>query len=338
MKRKINMLVVFCLIFALTFSFNTASVYATEKSEKIYVIPGGEPFGIKMFSEGLLIINIESFETEKGDACPAQKCGLKINDVIYAADGAVLYSNKDLKTIIENSSGEAVKLKIKRNDKYMDIYLTPVIGSDGIYKAGMWVKDSAAGLGTISFYSEDRGLFCGLGHGICDQTTKSLMPISYGEIDKAFISSVTMSKSGDVGTLNGYFTDEVLGKAYKNQNDGIYGKISGEISDKNMIELGHKDDTVCGKAQIITTISGETPKLYDIEIVKINRNSETINMTIKITDKELLENTGGIVQGMSGSPIIQNNKLVGVVTHVIIDNPCCGYAIYAETMYKEMVE
>ncbi len=307
-------------------------------NEPIYVTPGGEPFGIKMFSDGLIVTNLEAFSDGNKKICPGKEAGLKKNDIIYSANGKILYSNGELKTIIENSQGNSIKLKIKRDNKFKNIMLTPIKNNENVYKAGLWVKDSAAGLGTVTFYHNETNTFCGLGHGICDKDTQALIPLSYGELDKASISSVTKSSCGNIGTLNGYFTDEIIGTAICNHKTGIYGCTTSNNVDKEKIEIADKTEVQKGKAYVYTTLNGEKPERYEIEITKLNMNDKTTNMTVKITDERLLEITGGIVQGMSGSPIVQNGKLVGALTHVLVDNVNYGYGIFAQTMYDIMRE
>lgn len=334
MKKSSKFTAYLIIIISLLIPVNA---YAS-KNEDIYVALGGEPFGIKMFSDGLIVVKIESFETEKGSCCPAEDAGINVNDIIYSANNILLKSSTNLKEIIATSNGEKINLKIKRDEKYLNIELTPQMSTDGDYKAGLWVKDSAAGIGTITFYNDKYTSFCGLGHGICDTETGALIPISYGEVDEASISSVTKSSCGNVGTLNGYFTDNVIGDAVENNQTGIYGISKSTNYQKNIIPLAKPEEVVKGKAYIYTTTQGSKAEKYEIEITKIDMNDETVNMIIKITDERLLDITGGIVQGMSGSPIVQNDKLVGAVTHVLVDDVAYGYGIFAQTMYEVMEE
>lgn len=335
--KKFKIIILLVLSAILITSLSTTAT-ANTGDESVYVIPGGEPFGIKMFSEGLIVTNLEEFTVQNKKICPGKEAGLKENDIIYSADGKILYSNQELKTVIEKSQGKTIKLKIKRNNKFKDIYLIPKLNCENVYKAGIWVKDSAAGLGTITFYRSDAGTFCGLGHGICEKNTQTMIPLSYGELDKANVTSVTKSICGDVGTLNGYFTDEIIGKAACNHETGIYGYMTSNSLKKDKLEIADKKEVKKGKAYIYTTLNGEIPDKYEVEITKLNYNHNTMNMTVKITDKRLLNETGGIVQGMSGSPIIQNGKLVGAVTHVLVDKVNYGYGIFAQTMYEIMDE
>lgn len=312
------------------------SVSSNEYEENETVILGGEPFGIKIFCEGVMVVKLEGFETENGVCCPAEKAGIKINDVILSANGKNLSSNTMLNDIITNSQGKEISLKIKRNEKELNIEVKPQKNINNEYKLGIWVKDSTAGIGTITFYSQELSGFCGLGHGICDSDSGGLIPLYSGDVDMAYVASVTKSNNGDVGSLEGYFTSTDIGAATINTNSGIYGTIEQETIQGTEIQVANKNEVTLGKASIYTTINGSEPEEYEIIITRIDKNNETLNMVIEITDKELLDVTGGIVQGMSGSPIVQNNKLVGAVTHVLIDNVNCGYGIFAETMLENL--
>lgn len=302
------------------------------------VIPGGEAFGIKIFSNGLIVTKTEEFETNNGFICPAKKAGIETNDIIVSANKENLNTSEDLKEIIDKSNGNKIELKILRNEKELNTTLVPVKNKHGNYKAGIWIKDSAAGLGTISFYCTETESFCGLGHGICDADTGCIIPLSSGDIEKAIITSVTKSTNGNVGTLNGIFSMEDIGTAEINCDTGIYGKVKNIPADKKAIEIAPKDDVKKGNAQIITTIDENEAEKYNVKIKRIRKSSEESNMIIEITDERLLKKAGGIVQGMSGSPIIQNGKLVGVITHVFVDDVTEGYAIFAETMYDNITK
>lgn len=315
--------------------FSPFTISAVESKDT--VILGGEPFGIKMFCDGVMVVDTESFRTTDGYVCPAKEAGVLVNDVILTADGEKIDSNEELNAIIRNSNGEEIELEVKRNDKKIIVNLYPLKSIDNEYKAGMWIKDSTAGIGTITFYSTDNNGFCGLGHGICDTKTNGLMPLLKGDVDKAYVASVTKSIDGKVGSLNGYFTDNEIGIATLNCNEGIYGILDKSV-DGYEIEIADSDEITLGEAEIITTINGSTPQEYMALITRIDRTSNTMNMVIQITDERLLYATGGIVQGMSGSPIVQNGKLIGAVTHVLIDDVDCGWAIFAENMMSRLEE
>lgn len=337
--KKTKKSIIFILMVTLLILPTTVTAEDTSNDEKIYVTLGGEPFGIKMYTDGIYVLKTEGFINESGNiCCPAEEAGIKCNDVIKEANGIKINENSDLKKIIEESKGNEIKLKVTRGEEEIYIKLKPILSAEGFYKTGMWIKDSAAGLGTISFYSEELGGFCGLGHGMCDNETQELIPITNGEANFAYVTSVTKSSNGNVGTLNGYFTDKEIGTFSINNNIGIYGELSDNIDKNEQIQIASKEEVVRGNAQIYTTINGQTPRYYDVTIVLTNKINDSVNMIIKVTDEDLINETGGVVQGMSGSPIIQNDKLVGTLTHVLVNNVDYGYGIYAETMYEQLKE
>ena len=337
MKNKIRIFLIFNLITLLTVSTVTYSAQDNDVDNPM-VYPGGEAFGIKMFSEGVIVTKTESFMANGKMVCPANDAGIQADDIIISADNISISSNNDFKNTIEHCCGKTIVLKIKRQDKVLSVNLTPVKNDDGKYTAGVWIKDSAAGLGTVTFYGTDTNCFSGLGHGICEEETGILMPLSYGDIEYACITSVTKSRNGKVGSINGYFTGTKIGTASKNNETGIYGIADISLENKEAIEIADKEEVKKGKAYILTTIEGSEPQKYEIEIVRIKRYDNCVNMVIEITDNNLLKETGGIVQGMSGSPIIQDEKLVGAVTHVLVDDVTKGYGIFAETMYEQMMQ
>ena len=242
-----------------------------------------------------------------------------------------------LKEEISKGKDETLKLKIKRNEKYISKDITPVKDINGVNRLGIWVKDSAAGLGTISFISESGTSFAALGHGICDRETGVLIPLSQGEIVKATITSINKSKDSNVGTLNGFFTDETIGKANTNKEIGIYGTCEEPIICGDLLEIANPNEIKDGHALLRCNVSGNEPQNYNVSIIKIDKEKKLKNLIIQITDEELLQKTGGIVQGMSGSPIIQDNKIIGVLTHVLTDDVTKGYAVFAKTMYDSSI-
>ncbi|MBQ7726317.1 MAG: SpoIVB peptidase, partial [Clostridia bacterium] len=208
---------------------------------------------------------------------------------------------------------------------------------NGRYRIGLWVRDSSAGIGTLTCYSPATGVVCGLGHGVCDEDTGDLLEVHTGELVTAEILSVEKGASGSPGELKGRFTYHAIGAMDLNSECGVYSRLTGQINLSNMYEVALKQEVSDGKAKILCTIDGTEPKFYDCRVKKRNAayRAATQNLYITVTDDELLEKTGGIVQGMSGSPVIQNGKLIGAVTHVLVDNPTSGYGIYAENMLEE---
>ena len=299
-----------------------------------YVTLGGTPFGLRIFTSGVLVTGVGSVPTKSGAAYPAKKAGIKQGDIIIRINGATVTSNQEITQLVENSGGRKLTVELVRDGKNKTVSLLPVKQSaDGRYKIGLWVRDSTAGVGTITFVDSDTGVFAGLGHAICDADTGDIMPLRTGDILGATIRGCVKGTSGTPGELCGVFTTGVLGELYINGSNGVYGVLNKLTEKSAKIPVALSDEVVTGKAQIISTVNGTEPKYYDIEITKIHRvNDEEKNMVIKVTDEVLLGKTGGIVQGMSGSPIVQNGMLVGAVTHVFVNDPQQGYAIFADTM------
>jgi stage IV sporulation protein B len=302
------------------------------------VVLCGMPFGIKMFTNGVVVVGMADVKTSVGTMNPASEAGLKTGDIILSINGTTMNTNLEVEKAIENSNGQPLKFTINRDGKKISATVRPVRSeSDGQYKIGLWVRDSTAGIGTLTFYDPSGNCFAGLGHGICDADTGKLMPLLSGDIVPVTISGVTKGTKGTPGELRGYFTDETAeGSLCANVETGVYGFMKKPVHGQTM-KVAMKQDVKTGPAKIYATISGDKPQYFDIEIEKIDYRDDvkTKNLVICVTDQKLLTQTGGIVQGMSGSPIIQNGKLVGAVTHVFVNDPTHGYGIFAENMLVE---
>ncbi len=316
-----------------------SSFSASAENKTVYL--GGEPFGLKFYNDGVIIIELEHFFDGLDYNCPAKTGGLKENDIIEEIDGIKINTNEDLQRIVTKSNGKALSFSINRDGKEIDKSITPRKNMAGMYLIGAWVRDSCAGIGTVTYYDRNNNYFAALGHGVCDKDTLCLLPLGYGEVVQSNISGVTKSTKGKAGSLDGYFTDKTFGLLTKNTPSGVFGTISDNFNiNKKPIEIAKCEEIKTGKAEVCTTILGEEPEYYDIEIVKIcNTNKNTNeNFVIKITSDKLIESCGGIVQGMSGSPIIQNGKLIGAVTHVFVNSPCEGYGVTAQNMVSVFEE
>lgn len=296
----------------------------------------GKPFGIKIYTDGVMVVGIDSVLTEKGKVTPAENAGLKKGDLIISINSQKVYSNEDVADIIERSDGNELTLLIKRDVKQKSLKIKPALCFEsGKYKTGIWVRDSSAGIGTLTFYNPAKKLVCGLGHGVCDVDTGELLTLNSGELVEAEIIGVNKGTEGNPGELMGKFKENCLGELKINNDTGVYAQCKMDYEKDKLCTLALKQEVEVGDAYIYSTVDGETPKYYKCKIEKIaHNNSITKNMVIKITDERLIETTGGIVQGMSGSPIIQNGKLVGAVTHVLVDDPTKGYGIFAENMLE----
>ncbi len=315
--------------------FSTVNV---EVVDELHVSVLGTPFGMKLYTDGVLVIDITTVETVSGSISPGEDAGVKKGDYILSADGKQVLTNEELSAAVAASGGNRIKLVIKRGGTQKTVYVTPALSKEtNSYRIGLWVRDSSAGIGTLTFYSPATGIVCGLGHGVCDEDTGDLLELKNGEIVSAEIVSVEKGSSGSPGQLKGRFTYSTIGKIDCNSEKGVYSVLKGKLGFSRLTETALKQEVRDGDAQIFCTVDGREPQLYSCRIKKRSSAylSATQNMTVTVTDPELLKLTGGIVQGMSGSPILQNGKLIGAVTHVLIDDPTTGYAIFAENMLKE---
>lgn len=307
---------------------------------KTTVIPLGNTIGLKLYTEGVLVVGMSEIEGEK----PYEDTGIKEGDRIIKIDKEKISNTEDLVQTVNSSQGKEVQITYIKEDTNEEkvTNILPAKTKDNEYKLGLWVRDAAAGVGTLTFYEPDSKMFAALGHGITDIDTGSLVTIANGELVNSNIVSITKGEKGNPGEIRGSIEGETkLGDISKNTSFGIFGKISNktrlEINQNEMEVLG-RNEVKQGKAQIICELEEGKKKTYEIEIQKIYtaNNRDNKSMLIKVTDKELLEKTGGIIQGMSGSPIIQNGKFVGAVTHVLVNDPTTGYAVFADMMLKQM--
>lgn len=315
--------------------FSTVNV---EVVDELHVSVLGTPFGMKLYTDGVLVIDITTVETVSGSISPGEDAGVKKGDYILSADGKQVLTNEELSAAVAASGGNRIKLVIKRGGTQKTVYVTPALSKEtNSYRIGLWVRDSSAGIGTLTFYSPATGIVCGLGHGVCDEDTGDLLELKNGELVSAEIISVEKGSSGSPGQLRGKFTYSTIGKFDCNSEKGVYSVLKGKLGFSRLTETALKQEVRDGDAQILCTVDGREPQLYSCRVKKRSSAylSATQNMTVTVTDPELLKLTGGIVQGMSGSPILQNGKLIGAVTHVLIDDPTTGYAIFAENMLKE---
>ena len=313
-----------------------------KQSEAPVLIVGGKPFGIKLLMEGVMVTGLGDVEADSGTSvCPAAEAGIQTGDIVCTVNGRALTSNLQLQSVITNSKGSPIRMSVQRDGSRFETVLKPVFSEQSSqWKGGMWVRDSIAGIGTMTFIDKSTGRFAGLGHPICDSDTGGIVPLHSGEAVPIEITEAKRGEKGIPGELRGRFAiGGSFGTLDENNNCGIYGKLNDTALEQlsaNGIELrlGYRQDITTGAAEVITTVNGDTPQSYAINIEKIDYTSEdsTRNMMIRITDEHLLEASGGIIQGMSGSPIIQNGRLIGAVTHVFVTDPTCGFAIFADNM------
>ncbi len=311
----------------------TAQINVIKQQE---MIPLGLPFGVKLYTRGVIVVGSSDVVCGGQKINPAHDAGIREGDVILSYNGVQIRSNEELSEQVQKSGGQKQEVKVQRNNLEFTASVTPVRDDgDGSYRIGIWVRDSTAGIGTLTFYNKTEKTLAGLGHSISDTDTGLMMPVSSGQVIKAVITGTQVGTVGSPGELLGEFKDNIVyGSVTENNTTGLFAKCTTEqFDDMPSYEIALKQEIETGPAQILATVDGESPQAYDIEIEKINNNLEnTRNMVIRITDQRLIDKTGGIVQGMSGSPIIQNGKLIGAVTHVLVSNPQKGYAIFIEKM------
>ncbi|MFL0251552.1 SpoIVB peptidase [Clostridium neuense] len=310
---------------------------------KIKLYPGGQPVGIKLSTKGVLIVGFSDINTLQGKIpSPAAKAGLQIGDSLIKVNNQNVLNSKDLANKISKSEKEQLNLTIERKGEFIEKKVPKIKSEDDEnYKIGLWVRDSTAGIGTLTFYYDKGNQFAALGHPITDVDTGTILKINSGNLINSSVVSVRKGVKGTPGEIRGIFVNEEspIGAIYKNTICGVFGKGSNSIKssiDKKPIEIGLRNEIKAGEAQILTTINGDKPEAYSIQIEKLFDQQEPgpKSMIIRVTDQRLLKKTGGIVQGMSGSPIIQNGKIVGAVTHVLVNKPEVGYGIYIEWMLK----
>lgn len=306
-------------------------------NEKVYV--GGELIGVKLDTAGVIAVGFGKINAYDGTAVsPANEAGIKEGDIVKRINGKEVNKASEVREILNNISNESITISVERSGEIFDFAITPVKDkTDDQYKIGLWVRDNVAGVGTLTFVTEDQKQFAALGHAITDATTHITVPVKSGELLAADIVNVVKSEKNLPGEIRGIFsnTEQIFGTVDHNDDFGIYGyyKDGLVLDDKMLLPIATQDEIVQGPALMVCTI-GDRKETYDINIKEINyqtsKNSKS--MLIEVTDENLLEKTGGIVQGMSGSPIIQNGKVIGAVTHVLVNNPKQGYAIFIEWM------
>ena len=312
----------------------TVSVTRSQ-AKKVYV--SGEVFGIKLYTNGVIVVGTQDVSAGGKKINPAKDAGIRVGDIIVSINNIAVLSSSEVSEILGDNNGGDYKIRVNRDGRYRAFTVKPVFSErEGCYKAGLWVRDSTAGIGTITFYNKEQGTFAALGHQVNDIDTNEIMPLLEGEAVKADITRVHKAKNGATGSLSCEFKDDIIGQLLDNRECGLYGAYSKVSDTAKPYEIAPRQEITRGRAQILSTVDSGKPQLYDVEItrVKYRGDSEQKDIVLKVTDKELLKKTGGIVQGMSGSPLIQNGKLVGALTHVVINQPEKGYAVFADTMLK----
>jgi len=318
-RKAAALLIAWCMIFT---AVPAAAAAGGKLPESVCV--GGMPFGVKFYSQGILIVGFTEIETANGIETPAQDAGLQINDIITQVNGNDVETAGEFIGLIENAEEQIDVTYLRGGNENTVSFVPSVSKEDGKRRTGMWIRDTTAGIGTVTYILPETGEFAGLGHGICDMESGELLEMKRGTVVDVMISGVTKGVSGTPGELKGYFTSDKSGVLLGNTLCGVYGVLSNVPWDRipETVEIAEQGEVHPGDAYIWCTLDGSCPQKYAIKITEI-RHEVSVNdnrcFSIEVTDPVLLEKTGGIVQGMSGSPILQNGRIVGAVTHVCVN-------------------
>lgn len=325
------------------FGFNLKTIKANVISTT-KVVPIGSLVGLKLYTQGVLVVGMSEIKGEDNQIYkPYEEAGIEQGDSIIEINDVKVSSTEELMACISKCKGETIEVTYIKDGDVLETNITPVKTDKNTYKLGLWVRDAEAGIGTVTFYEASTKSFAALGHGIQDIDTGELVDISSGEFVNATILNIQKGEKENPGRIEGTIENgEKVGKIYSNTEYGVYGITNNEtkldLNNLQEIEVASRNEIEIGKAIVICSLEDEERKEYEIEIQKIyiNNNENNKSMVVKVTDEELLEKTGGIIQGMSGSPIIQNGKLIGALTHVLVSDPTRGYALFADTMVSKL--
>ncbi len=324
MKNKFKLLVLWTFLLL----FIPINIFAYSD----YIIPGGENVGIEVNSKGVLVVGFYKVN----DQFIARDSGFLVGDSIIKVNDKEISSIDDMVSVIKENNNEKIRFTINREKKEKIITMNENIDKDGIYKTGMYVKDKIIGIGTLTYVDPKTKIFGALGHEINEKTTAEKFEIKDGKIFKSDVTGIERSESGSAGEKKAeYDANTVYGKVGENTTSGIFGDYTDSLPNTDPLKVANKDEVRTGEAIIRTVIDQNKVEEFKINIINIDKNNETKNLLFEVTDKTLLEKTGGVVQGMSGSPIIQNGMIIGAVTHVIVNDTTKGYGIFITTMLKE---
>ncbi len=314
-----------------------AQAPAVTADEVRRVVPVGKAVGIKLFSDGVMVVGFSQVPAREGDVTPAKSCGLREGDIITHINASEVDTIEEVREQLEEIGGEKMSIRALRDGKELQVTAQAVqCLADGSYKLGAWLRDSMAGIGTVTFYDPETGAFGALGHGINDVDTARLMPLGSGGVLKATVDDVKKGRRGEPGELHGSFDmSGDVGSLTANTVHGIFGTLEEGSVTGEAVETAAREQVRTGPAVILSNVAGDEVKSYAVEITRLFENaSDGRDLMLRVTDPELLEQTGGIVQGMSGSPILQDGRLVGAVTHVLVNDPAQGYGIFIENMLE----
>ena len=311
---------------------------------KTKVVPMGNLIGAKLYTSGVLVVGMSEIQgDDQQKHKPYEGSGIEEGDMIVEMDSKKIANTDELVETVNSSKGKAIQIKYVRNDEIITTGIQPIKSEDNEYKLGLWVRDAAAGVGTLTFYEPSTGKFAALGHGIVDVDTGDIINIANGELVTSNLVAIKKGEKGTPGEIKGSIDSGVtIGNISKNTNFGVFGLVSNKnnlnLNGAKEYEVALRSEIQAGEAEIICELENGKKVQYKIEISKIytSNNYDNKSMMIKITDERLLQKTGGIIQGMSGSPIIQNGKFVGAITNVLVSDPTTGYAIFGDLMVKQM--
>lgn len=328
-KRVISLLLVLSMV-----------VFA-QAAEVSSLIPIGHTVGIQMSAEGVLVVRLDDVQTAQGAVCPARDAGVREGDLIVGVGGAEIDANDELQKQVALSAGQPIELTLQSGDSTRTVTVTPCEDTEGVYRIGVLARDGMAGIGTLTYVDPETGEYGSLGHGICDSETGVLMPLKDGSLIYSVVGSVQRGEAGEPGALQGEFqTGSTVGTVEENTGSGIFGTMtdSSLYASLESVPVASDDEIQTGDAEILSNVEGDAVEKYSVQVVKVYPADDEYGrgMMLRVTDQELLDKTGGIVQGMSGSPVLQNGKIIGAVTHVLVNDPTCGYAISIGRMLEEM--
>lgn len=329
--KKYVLSALLCTLFLFVYS---TPALAVDAGHPRTLVPLGVTAGIRANAEGVAVAGLLDVETASGVQRPAQDAGLREGDRILRINGKSVTDTGDMRSIIEENGASALTITIRRGEDTQEISLTPVQSRDGDFRIGVWIRDALLGIGTLTYYDPATGRFGALGHGVTGSDGDELMDIGGSVLVRSGVREVIRGQSGSPGELRGEFDQScVLGAIEKNTGAGIFGSFTSPVH-AEPVPLCPSDEVCEGAAQVLTCVEGDTAQLYDIRILRLyaSEHGNLRNLLIEVTDPALLERTGGIVQGMSGSPILQNGRIVGAVTHVLVNDPTQGYGIFIENM------
>ncbi|SHG67171.1 MULTISPECIES: SpoIVB peptidase [Virgibacillus] len=314
-----------------------------QSREEIKIIPGGQSIGVQLQTKGVLVVGHHLVKGKTGGVSPGEKADIQVGDVILEIDGKEVKKMKDVKPFVKQAgqTKNALDIKLKRGKKTISTELEPALDEkENNYQIGLYIRDSAAGIGTMTFYDPNSKKYGALGHVISDMDTQKPIEINNGSIVRSSVTSIEKGNNGIPGEKQATFsaTEDKIGSITKNTAFGIFGKLNQNLEEiKKPLPIAQPNEVKEGPAKILTVLAGEEIKEYEVEVVSSvpQKNAATKGMVIQIKDKELLSKTGGIVQGMSGSPIIQNGKIIGAVTHVFVNDPTSGYGVHIKFMLEE---